>query len=125
MVLKYFHLKCFIHLHPDDRINDVVSNKKWAKCFFVTSQLSSLSLWHRMEISIVTNLILSIRESILSKFIFSIVIISVILSNSVSVYTCYSLSLLALVYFSGPWENVLILWQYLIFYCFKLHTSLT
>ncbi len=26
----------------------------------------------------------------------------------------------ALVYFSGPWENVLILWQYLIFYWFKI-----
>jgi len=31
----------------------------------------------------------------------------------------------ALVYLSGPWENALILWQDLIFYCFKLQISLT
>jgi len=30
----------------------------------------------------------------------------------------------ALVYFSDPWENILMLWQYLTFYCFRLQTSL-
>ena len=33
--------------------------------------------------------------------------------------------LLALVYFSGPCENIFILWHYLIFYCFKLQISLS
>ncbi len=31
----------------------------------------------------------------------------------------------ALVYFRGPWENVLILWQFLIFYWFKSQLSPT
>ncbi len=31
----------------------------------------------------------------------------------------------ALVYFSGPWENILMLWQYLTFYRFRLQISLT
>jgi len=32
---------------------------------------------------------------------------------------------MALVYFSGPWENVLMLRQYLTFFCFRLQISLT
>jgi hypothetical protein len=32
---------------------------------------------------------------------------------------------MALVYFSGPWENILMLWQHLTFYYFRLQISLT
>jgi hypothetical protein len=44
-------------------------------------------------------------------WVFSFILWNVIIQKGTNV-------LLALVYFNGPWENVLILWQYLTFYCF-------
>ena len=58
---RSFFMKSVLSNLPssDDRMNDVVSNKKWAKCFFVTSQLSPLYLRLWMESSIVINLNMS------------------------------------------------------------------